>query len=243
MGDENQNSFNLDDFIISTNDGNGELTVERNKTPEQKEQELQTQQQQNNQVPDFSVFDNKIGSIEQTVQRQSNAIAQLIQYTLSKEQKPETLDNEILGNVFGDADKGTTFLNTLTAQIENIIDKKLGPINNQLAPIAQNNQLNAEIQQITSQPDFANYAQGTHMVLSINRNLTLPQAFAMAKQMGMRVETKQQPINNTQNTNVTDINQRRQLPNRTNSSNVELKTKQIGSVRDALEAALEELGA
>lgn len=243
MGDENQNSFNLDDFIISTNDGNGELIVERNKTSEQKEQELQTQQQQSNQIPDFSVFDNKIGSIEQTVQRQSNAIAQLIQYTLSKEQKPETLDTETLGNVFGDADKGTTFLNTLTSQIESIIDKKLGPINNQLAPIAQSNQLNAEIQQITSQPDFANYAQGTHMVLSINPQLTLPQAFTMAKQMGMRVETKQQQTNNTQNTNVTDINQRRQLPNRTNSSNVELKTKQIGSVRDALEAALGELGA
>lgn len=229
--------FNIDDFILSTNEGSGELELGRQQT----EQKVEENKQVDQRLPDnFQAFDSRISSINDTVQRQSNAIAQLIQYTLSKESKPETLDTETLGNVFGDADKGTTFLNTLTQQIERIIDSKMVPINQQLAPMTLQNQLNQEMQLVRNQPDFVNYAQGISFVLDINPQLTLPQAYQVAKQRGLRTEVKQQQSKQQGDTNVVDIN-RRQLPNPTNSSNANLQTKQVSSVRDALELALEQL--
>lgn len=234
----------LGDYDLGVDEGTGEMNFTKREVAP-KEEELVVEDQKPLTVDDkFTAFDSRFNSLIEMQQKQSNAIQQLANFIIAStgKQNEQTLDQEQLGEVFTDPDKGAAFLNTLTSSIEKIVDSKL----NGLQPLVQQQQIQAELQQLQATvPDLGEYAQGMHQLLGINPNLTFSQAYQLAKQYGWKtVSQKQQPTQPNNPNNVADINQRRSnLPNPTNSANASLKSKTVNSVKDALEAALEELGA
>jgi hypothetical protein len=238
--------FDISGYTMSTDEGTGELVFTTNEqtqeTPEQENQSPQTPPEVNTVVG----LTEQINNLTANQQRQSAAIATLIQTLMNQQQQPQQeVEQEVLSDVFTDPDRGKNFLNVLTKQIETIIDNRMAG----MQPLIQQGKLQQELQEVSSRPDFAEYAPAMHHILGINGQLSFAEAYDYAKQMGWKTPVQKQqipppPVQTTQQpNNVADINQRRNLPPKLDSSNAQLQTKPVASVKDALELAMEQLGA
>lgn len=228
--------LDLSEFDLGIDEGSGELQFNRREAKPKEEEKPIDQTTEQAPVPDdkFATFDNRLNSIIEQQSKQSNALSQMINYLLNQPAttQEKTIEKDQLEQVFGDADKGSQFLNSLTSTIEKLIDSKLGGIQ----PLVQKLTLQEEIQSVQTLPDYEEYLPAMHHIININPSVTIPQAYQYAKERGWKtpVQNKQTP------SNVQNINDRK-LPERTASSNATLGNKQINSLRDAMEQALDEL--
>lgn len=245
MADET-NEFNLDGYNIGMNDDTGELEIgkiepstDTTKTPV----DAGTTSIEQPQVPvdqNYSVLQNQISQLTNHIANQNNAIKLLLQAQAVQLQQPE----QSLG------EEQDRLVETITRKVAAPIQQ----LQNQINPYIQQQQIEQQTQQeyqhfISTTPDAGAYIAGMQQVFQAmpNKNWTYGELYVIAKGMGLKAgqQTQNNQQQNQQN-NVTDINQGRNLPQRTQSTNTQLQSKEIRpgkeGLRDALNQAIEELG-
>lgn len=236
--------FNLDDlgFDFNINDDSGDIDIVQGKPKVQSELETPVVQQ-----PDrYAELDNRFVNMEQQIANQNKTLNLIAQYLgtsnqVQEERQVEATDDDVLGEIFQDVDKGKLFINNLVAKVTQQVEARINPMIQSLNPIISESAATAEVRQFAAaHPDFQEYVPAMKFLLEKlpDANLSAQQLYNAAKSMGLKQAAPQQQ---RQNSNVTNIN--RQLPDRLDSSNAQLNNKKEPSnVREAFDQALEEMG-
>lgn len=235
-------------FDFNINEDSGEMDIVTKPTTNEQQHQATTQQQQQ---PDrFVELDNRFVSIEQQIANQNKTLGLIAQYLgannqVQDERRSEDTDDEVLGELFQDVDKGKAFINNLVAKVTATVTKqfedKINPMMQSITPIVAQNSVVAEMQQFAAtHPDLQEYLPAMKYLYDKlpDADLNISKLYNAAKSMGLRSVN---PTQQRQNANVTNIN--RNLPDRLESGNAQLNNKKSAdTTREAFDQALEELG-
>lgn len=229
--------------------------------------QIDQNQQQQLQTPDmlFSGLQNQISSLTELVNRQSKALGLLLQANIENQQ------NQPVESLGEDNDKLVdTIVGKLTPQINNLQQQVAPLIQNQQIERETAAEYQAFFARTPDAVNYE-MGMHQILNAMPNKNWTFQELYVIAKGMNLKNPVQTQPqLNNTQNQqnnnqqqqsqnqqqfqqysqgdNVVPINQnnKRELPARTNTQNSQLQSKEIRpgreGLRDAMEAAMEELG-
>lgn len=236
----NNQEFDLSSFNFFTNENTGELEVAPTKTAEQlaADTNVQTEQQTQQIANPNAEFESRIAgqftNLENIIARQNNAIQLLLQ-AQAKQLEPTPVD---LG------EENNAVVNEMANRVVKPLEQRFANLEQQMNPVLAKQQVDNMVAQfVASVPDANEYFAGmTYLMQTMpHMNWDLRSAYIFAKQMNL----KAQP-NPATKPNVTDINTKRELPNKVESNNTQLKSRDIRpgrpGLKDAMEAAMEELG-
>lgn len=244
------------DFNLGLDQDTGDITIIPKSPAEKKEIDFTSEDLTQQTPTDKKVEEVKVPEVDQRFEAVNNQIAQLVEsnkfltqtlqglLTPVKQEVKTEVDDDTLGELFNDVEKGKRFLSSFKDSIVSSLESKMQPVIAASNSAQLNQQVVNEFQQTAVKygQDFNNYVPVMqHLINNIPGagNLNSEQLYLTAK----RLYPQYKPPIQTDNKQIAQQpNNVRQMPDRIKQTSTDLGTKEIKTFKDAANAALEELG-